>query len=101
MWSDAQCQGRAATIRDSFEEFHRANPHVYDALRRRALRAQGRGYRPGMKCLFELLRWSHGMATSGEEFKLNNNFCSHYARLLMAREPLLAGFFELRELRAD
>ena len=30
-------------------------------------------------------------------FKLNNNFTAHYARLLMAQEPDLEGFFETRE----
>lgn len=90
----------APGIRESFDAFHAQNPHVYEALRRRALRAKRRGYRPGMKCLFELLRWSHGMTTQGDEFLLNNNFTSHYARMLMEREPELDGFFELRKLRS-
>ncbi|MGR8921988.1 MAG: hypothetical protein ACU85V_20420 [Gammaproteobacteria bacterium] len=88
------------TIRERFEKFHAENPHVFEALRRRALRAKARGYRPGIGCLFEVLRWQHGMTTQGDEFKLNNNFRSHYARLLMEREPELEGFFETRGLRA-
>lgn len=93
LWSDR-------TIREAFEDFHRNNPQVYDALRRRALRAKSRGFKPGIGCLFELLRWSHGMTTKGDEFLLNNNFRSHYARMLMDNEPDLDGFFELRKLRA-
>ena len=50
------------TIRDQFEEFHQRHPEVLDQLRRRALRAQRRGYRPGIAALFEVLRWGHGMA---------------------------------------
>lgn len=41
------------------------------------------------------------MRTHGDEFKLNNNFRSHYARALMQRERELAGFFELRRLRSE
>lgn len=88
------------SIVEAFERFHRENPHVYEALRTRALRAKRRGYRPGIGCLFEVLRWSHGMTTAGDEFLLNNNYRSHYARLLMANEPELEGFFEVRKLRA-
>ena len=88
--------------RDRFEEFHRANPHVYEQLRRRALRAKRKGFKPGIGCLFELLRWNHGMKfTVGDgEFKLNNNYRAYYARMLMECEPELEGFFELRGLRS-
>ena len=34
------------------------------------------------------------------EWKINNNFAPHYARLIMEQEPDLKGFFEVRELRA-
>ncbi len=91
---------RAGSHTERAAAFHAENPHVFEALRRRALRAKRRGYKPGIKCLFELLRWSHGMSTQGDEFKLNNNYTAYYARLLMEREPELRGFFELREVVA-
>jgi len=91
------------TIRDAFDEFHGAHPEVLEQLRRRALRAQRRGYRPGIKALFEVLRWGHGMARKADcdEFKLNNNYTAHYARLLMETTPELAGFFETRAPRSQ
>jgi len=90
------------TIRDAFDEFHQRHPEVLEQLRRRALRAQRRGYQPGIAALFEVLRWGHGMArvTGADEFKLNNNFKAHYARLLMQTTPELSGFFELRQARS-
>lgn len=90
------------TIRDQFDEFHQRHPEVLEQLRRRALRAQRRGYRPGIAALFEVLRWGHGMArvSGAGEFKLNNNFKAHYARLLMQTTPELSGFFELRQARS-
>lgn len=38
-----------------------------------------------------------GLQTSGDKYKLNNNYTRHYSRLLMSREPELEGFFEVRE----
>ena len=92
---------RDATIQQRFAAFHAANPHIYELLRRMALDMQRLGVRRyGMKGLFEVLRWRWAVQTQGEEFKLNNNYTAHYARLLMANEPRLAGFFELRELQS-
>ena len=86
------------TIQERFEAFHKSNPHVYNELCNlaRQLKARGRE-RYGIKSLFEALRWHKAMQTSDEEFKLNNNFTAFYARLLMAQEPELDGFFEVRE----
>lgn len=90
----------ACTLRDQFLEFHQQNPNVYTELVLLARRAKRAGYRPGIGGLFEVLRWRHGLATKGDPFKLNNNHRAHYARMIMAREADLAGFFELRELRS-
>ncbi len=84
------------TIAESFQEFHTLNPHVYDILRREALLVKGAGKRVSMKGLFEHLRWEYMVHTNHQDYKLNNNYTAHYARMLMEREPELAGFFETR-----
>lgn len=87
-----------ATLSERFDAFHQLNPHVYDALRDLALDLVDRGHtRIGIKMLFEVLRWS-AMRTSGEEWKLNNNFHSRYARLLADTCWQLADVFEMRRL---
>lgn len=91
----------AASIQERFDAFHKANPHVYTALRRLALAARSRGIqRYGIKGIFEQLRWQYAIQTAGDEYRLNNVFSSRYARLLMQNEPALAGFFETRRLQA-
>ena len=94
---------REATIKERFEAFHLANPHVYAAIVRMSLKAQARGIeRWSMKGIFEVLRWTtHVETKTGDGWKLNNVFTAHYARMVMDREPELAGFFETRERRAD
>lgn len=85
-----------------FKDFHGANPHVYAKLRELALHMVRIGRkRYGMKGLVEVVRWNINMETTGTEFRINNNYTAFYARLLMAREPELDGFFQTRESIAD
>ena len=89
-------------IADQFAEFHAAHPDVYEQLSALAHEIKDRGFtRYGIATLFEVVR--HHRQTSGKDaqgFKLNNNFRSHYARLLMEQEAELKGLFELRTMTA-
>ena len=96
---------KIGTIEDNFREFHHHNPWVYEALVELAMdmhRHPGRPYGSGlsMGMLFEVLRWQYRRATTDEhsDFKLNNNYRSRYARLIMEQEPDLEGVFQIREL---
>lgn len=91
---------RKGGLDESFRRFHEANPHVYAALRIVALHAAHRGRQVGMKAVYERVRWEYQVQTARQEdaYKLNNNYTSRYARLLMEQEPELAGFFETRRL---
>jgi len=86
----------------AFQAFHEANPAVYAALVRLARQANQQGReRGGMKMLWEVMRWERYLVTDDPTgFKLNNNYTSRYARLIMESEEDLAGFFETRELHA-
>lgn len=90
------------SLQDDFERFHAANPHVYKELARLARQAVARGRtRVGIGMLWEVLRWYFWLETKGDvEFKLNNNYRSRYARLLMNQEPDLRGLFEVRGLKS-
>lgn len=91
-----------ATIEERFCSFHAANPHVYRELRSMALSIRRRGAtRYGIAGLFEVLRYRYSLQTSGDDYKLNNDFRALYARLLMRHEPELDGFFETRCRRSE
>jgi DNA-directed RNA polymerase specialized sigma24 family protein len=89
------------SIEASFQAFHQANPWVYRALVQlaRDLRSRGRR-RIGIGMLFEVLRWQWQTSTFDvhSDFKLNNNYRSRYARMIMENEPELADAFEVRRL---
>jgi hypothetical protein len=84
-----------------FLRFHDENPAVYALLVRLAYEAKDAGMRTlGIKALYERARWDFNLDTTSTSPKLNNNYTSQYARLIMAREPRLDGLFNLRERRA-
>ena len=89
-------------LEERFAAFHAANPDVYDELRDMAIAAIRRGRdRLGIAQLFEVLRWNRSVETKFDSFKLNNSFRSFYSRMLMEKEPVLAGVFETRSSEAD
>lgn len=88
------------TIEERWEQFNRANPHVFDEALRLARERLDRGEtRIGAKALWEELRRSIEVRKLGE-YRLNNDFTSTVARLLIAAEPRLEGVIELRRRKA-
>ncbi len=101
-------------INERFREFHEANPHVYTGLRELALEAKRRGRgRYSVEQLYCILRWHRSIRTRGAgtivtqtgtaapaevELKLNDHYTSRYARMLMALNPELVGFFQTRRI---
>ena len=84
-----------------FREFHRDNPNVYRELMQLVHEALRRGRKKiGIKMLWEVVRWNRFLRTNDEKYKLNNNHHSRYARLIMQKEPGLAGIFDTRELKS-
>ena len=84
-------------IEEKFEAFHAENPEVYAELVRLARRVRGAGRtRYGIATLFEVMRYRRDIQTSGDVFKLNNNFRALYARKIMEENPELNGLFATR-----
>lgn len=89
------------TIQQRFEAFHEANPWVLTALEALIADWLAHGHsRVGIKQMFEVIRWRYGRSTTDSSFRLNNNWTSRYARLVVERNPQWAEAIETRELRA-
>lgn len=90
------------SIEDQFQAYRARHPEVYSALVQFTRDAKAAGIRVGIKAVFERVRWEMRVdrRTGDGEYLLNNNWTSHYSRLIMAQEPDLAGFFETRRMRA-
>jgi hypothetical protein len=87
-----------------FDEFHAANPHVYEALvvLARRFRERRRDAKTGIGMLYEVLRWEYYLnTTSDDEYKLSNSYRAFYARLIMQNEHDLEGIFNTKQSIAD
>lgn len=82
-----------------FYAFTEANPHVYRRIVQLARKAKMRGLdHYSLDGIFHVMRWEIAIRTKGDDqFRLNNSYTAMYARMVMEREPDLAGFFETRK----
>lgn len=89
-------------VKTAFEIFHRDNPQVYELFRRFTFQAIDAGRRDfGAKAVMERIRWSSMVETSGEPYKINNNYTAFYARIFMDSHPEHQGLFQTRKSVAD
>ena len=89
----------APTHREAAEQFAAANPDLMRWFSTEAHRYLADGRRLGMKALVEAARWEYHRIHRIGEFRLNNNWTSHLARILIEQSPDLADVFSLREIR--
>ena len=81
---------------EKFEEFVADNPEFVQKVCERALSEYAHGTRRGgMKQYFEDFRKDSSIVFNGK-YRLNNDFTSLMARLVMKKYPRLKGFFETR-----
>ncbi len=96
------------SIDERFIAFHAANPRVYRLIVMFARQLRDRGYPyAGIGHVVERVRWeimlTEIMLTTTDPsnprgFKINNDYRSRYARLVMHQEPDLRDFFRTRVL---
>lgn len=80
-----------------FWRYHKENPHVFELFRHYSMAVKKAGRKTyGAGAIFERIRWHLSVETSGDDFKLNNNFRSCYARLLIMEDSSFDGFFLTR-----
>lgn len=86
---------------DKFMEFHKKNPQVYQELVKLTEQAIQNGRNKiGIKMLVEVVRWNRFLQTTDADYKINNNYTSRYARLIIENRPEFGDIFSLRTLRS-
>ena len=77
-------------------EWHKENPQVWDKFKEYTFDAIGSGRRHYSHwAIVNRIRWNKEIETSGEDFKISNDYISFYARLFHAKYPEYDGFFKL------
>lgn len=94
----------ADPLDERFLDFHHAHPEVYERIVELARKWRDAGHEKiGIATIFEVMRWERGLrgVKDAEGFRLNNSYRSRYARIIMANEKDLVGFFDTRTLESD
>ena len=87
-------------LEEKFDVYDKENPHIYLLFVKFTKEAKGSGRCSySSNAIFERIRWFVDVETSGDTFKINNNYRPYYARKMMQDYPEFSGFFRTRELQ--
>jgi len=93
---------RERTIGERYDRWRNQHADVYQEFVRIALDLRRRGFeRYSADGIGHVLRFHRAMRGDEGGFKLNNDLVSRMAREAMEEHEVLAGFFELRKLKAE
>jgi hypothetical protein len=85
-------------IAEKFKEFDLENPIVYTEIVKLVTAAHDSGVkRLGIATIFEVMRYNMAVRTTGDQYKLNNNFRAMYVRKLISEYPQFTDMFETRQ----
>lgn len=95
----AMCLSKSSSER--FKAWLARNSDIIEVYKKFAMQVKSAGYsRYGIAAITERVRWHYQFERDvHEDFKINNNYRSRMARLLMEQYPELDGFFEIRKLK--
>lgn len=80
----------------SFRQYDRENPIVYEEFKKYANQLIARGYKHlSSKLICEIIRFNSMISTTGK-YKVNNNFTADYARKFEKDFPEYEGYFSKR-----
>lgn len=83
-----------------FSKYHVENPRVFELFKKYSYQLKNSGVKHyGVGAIMERIRWHIAVETTGDEFKINNNYRSCYARLLITKDPWFETFFKTRRTR--
>lgn len=83
-----------------FNEFHRDNKHVYFLYRKFAFQLIESGHkRLGSKMIVERIRYETAIKTTDQDYKINNDFTAHLARLFVRQHPEHSDKFVFKKLK--
>ncbi|AIK68487.1 hypothetical protein Lo5R7ANS_17 [Mesorhizobium phage vB_MloP_Lo5R7ANS] len=86
-------------IERSFQRYDQDNPQVYALFKEYAKRALRAGREVlSANLIFERIRWLAEVETSGDGFKVNNNYRAYYARKFMEEFPQYGECFRTRQV---
>lgn len=89
-------------LRERFKKFDRENPSIFREFSKLSnqMRASGRT-RYSAWAVINVIRWHRNIQTTGEDFKVCNDFISLYSRKLAKEDKTWKEFFGLKALKGE
>tara|TARA_R110000772_G_scaffold18057_1_gene50405 strand:+ start:155 stop:520 length:366 start_codon:yes stop_codon:yes gene_type:complete len=84
---------------ENFKIYHFDNPKIYEMFEHFALQIASKKSYFSAKCIFHRIRWETAMTGIDDDYKIDDGWISHYARLFMDKHPRHKNFFQTRTRR--
>jgi hypothetical protein len=87
-------------LKQAWWAWHKENPDVYRLFDKFTREAISRGHRRlSAWLIINRVRWETSIVTTGNDFKISNDFIAFYSRLFMALNPEYKGFFQVKQMK--
>ena len=88
--------------KEQWELWHNKNPQVWEYFEKFALESVKKGHKKiSHWLLINRVRWETSINTSGNDFKISNNFIAFYARLWNEKYPEYNKLFTLKKMEGE
>lgn len=87
--------------RDQWLDWHNKNPRIGQCFDRFALEAASTGRRVSHWLIVNRIRWEVQIATTGEDFKISNDFIAFYARNWIEKHPQHRSMFTIKRMPGE
>ena len=84
------------TRKQKWWQWHKQNPHVYELFVKFTFHKRCSAW-----LIVNRIRWETTIETSGNDFKISNDFIAYYARLFHAHYPEHEGFFKIKKMKDE
>jgi hypothetical protein len=87
-------------LKQKFDEWNKENPEVYALFKRFSFEAISKGHkRLSAWMIANRIRWETTIATTGNDYKISNDFIALFARKFMEDYPEHEGFFKTKTMK--
>ena len=86
-------------LKQKWWAWHKKNPEFYELFKRFTFEAIRRGHkRLSAWLIVNRIRWETMIVTTGDDYKIRNDFIALYSRLFMHEFPEYKGFFRTKPM---
>ena len=87
-------------LKERWWGWHKENPEFYSMFKKFTFQAIRKGHRKLSAWLIvNRIRWETMIVTTGDEYKISNDYIALYARLFMYQYPDYKGFFNTKPMK--